>query len=113
MSEYPDEEELLTIEKWDTKDPWGLAEYLINVWHYEDYIRMGKRWVKGRYEGGYKKFEISTAGWSGNEDRIDALQKNHFWFFWWHSSERGGHYVFQLPKFYHPDFRKELIAPNK
>lgn len=108
MSEYPDKDELRRIAKWDDQDPWGLAEYLISVWHFEDYIHISKRWQKGHYEGGYKTFHISTAGWSGNEDRIGALQKNRmFWFFYWQSSKRGGHYVFNLPRFYHPKYRKK------
>ena len=107
MSEYPDKAELKKIEKWDSQDPWGLAEYLMSVWHFNDYIRIGKRWEKGGYEGGHKVLRISTAGWSGNEDRIEALRKNMFWFFYWQSSKRGGHFIFHLPRFHHHKYKKK------
>jgi len=39
--------------------------------------------------------ELSTGGWSHNEDIIEDLQKyNFFWFIYWQKSERGGHYCF-------------------
>lgn len=106
MGEYPDDAELKRIQEWPHDDPWGLAEFLMENWEYDSYIRLGKRWVTkdSGYKGGHKVLHISTAGWSGNEDRIEALRKNQFWFLWWRSSRRGGHYVFHLPRFYHPKY---------
>lgn len=99
MADYPDEEELETIRKWDPSDPFGLAEYLMSVWHYDNYISLDKRWKRDAPNWGrYKVFRVSTAGWSGNEDRIGALQDNYFWMFYWQSSKRGGHYIFHLPE---------------
>lgn len=40
---------------------------------------------------------LATLGWSGNEDIIQALQENKF-FFWvkyWHLSKKGGYYEFK------------------
>lgn len=115
MSEYPDEKELETIEKWDPQDPWGLAEYLMDNWKYDNYISLDKRWVTkdSSYKDGHKVLHVSTAGWSGNEDRIEALKKNMFWFFWWQSSKRGGHFVFHLPRMYHPRYRSNPDLPTQ
>ena len=42
-------------------------------------------------------FEVSTGGWSGNEDIIEALQKNElFWCFMFEQSRVGGHYIFSI-----------------
>lgn len=44
-----------------------------------------------------RKLDISTGGWSGNEDIIEAMQNNSMmWMHTWWSSRRGGHYVFKI-----------------
>lgn len=91
MSErYPTDEELDRIAKWPvigTDDLRALFDYVRSLW-----------WMP---EWGWKeadgKFNISTGGWSGNEDIIDALQQNFmFWGLCWLSSKRGGHFEFEL-----------------
>ena len=42
------------------------------------------------------KLELSTGGWSENEEIIYALQGTMFWFFYWQKSERGGHYELEV-----------------
>jgi hypothetical protein len=43
-----------------------------------------------------KRLHISTGGWSGNEDIINALENNQWFYrFFWKQSERGGHYSFE------------------
>ena len=43
-----------------------------------------------------KTWKISTGGWSGCEDVIDALSENIvFWMFCWKSSRVGGHFEFE------------------
>lgn len=84
---YPTEETLKTIREWDVPgDPYGLAKYLVNIWHYPEYIKL-----HGRY------LQIHTGGWSGHEDIMAELHKNLFYSFWWTRAERGGHYWFKLP----------------
>lgn len=99
MSEYPDKKELKTIREWNPSDPWGLVKYLMEVWHYDNYIRLEPRWRRDAPNWRrYKRFHVSTAGWSGNEDRIEALKENYFWIFYWQSSKRGGHFIFEIPE---------------
>lgn len=40
------------------------------------------------------QLDLSTGGWSGNEDIIGVLQKSFFWLAHWKQSSRGGHYIF-------------------
>jgi hypothetical protein len=86
---YPTEKTLRTIRRWPLQDFKGLMEYIFEAWKYAD-------WGWSRYG---RRYSISTAGWSGNEEIIGALNANRmFWSLCWHSSRRGGHYVFKIPK---------------
>lgn len=38
--------------------------------------------------------ELTTGGWSENEEIIDILANKAFWFLWWQESKRGGYYKF-------------------
>jgi len=87
---YPTNAELKKIAKWPHTDLAGLLEYVRERWAYAD----AGYW---RQRGG--KYWISTAGWSGNESLVGALEKNYvFWSICWLQSRRGGHYIFQLRK---------------
>ncbi len=84
---YPEGRELRRIKKWDAiKDVHGLIEYIREMWRYTSYFS---------WDPGTEMLELHTAGWSGNEDIIDALKENAmFWALYWERSERGGHYYF-------------------
>ena len=92
---YPTDEELQEIRQWSKNrivdyDVLGLLDYIRDRWRYADsgYFKLvGKRVLR---------LELHTAGWSGNESIIDALQENVFWFMWWQKSTRGGHYYFRI-----------------
>lgn len=87
---YPTNAELRKIQKWPHTDLHGLLEYVRERWAYAD----AGYW---RQRGG--KYYVSTAGWSGNESLIGALEKNYvFWAICWVHSRRGGRYVFELKK---------------
>jgi hypothetical protein len=87
---YPTEEELKIISEWSYKDIRGLLEYAKERWLFAN---------DGYWRQEDNTYYLSTAGWSGNEDIIQALGNNLiFWSLCWHSSKRGGHYEFVLPK---------------
>lgn len=81
------EELLERIKKWKITTPtdvYDLLDTAVEAWQYED------RAVK---EGALYTF--STGGSSENEDIIWAMEQNGiFWSISWHSSRRGGHYIF-------------------
>jgi hypothetical protein len=91
MDRYPTEDELAKIENWDFKTG-SIREFIDMVrslWHWEDYtdLEIMKAW----------SLVLHTGGWSGNEEIIEALQKNFiFWSMTWQKSERGGHYYFKI-----------------
>ena len=90
-NEYPDKE-LKEIVEWDYNDFAGLMEYVEELWKYPQYFNKfhNDKTNKTRYE-------ISTGGWSGNEEIIDAMIDNRmFWAVCWLSSKCGGHYVFEV-----------------
>lgn len=99
MTAYPTDKELKTLGTWDfsTKDNlYGLLSFLENNWHYSG---SGAFDLKGK---NVLRLRLSTFGWSGNEDRITALQRNIFWTCFWQKSVRGGHHYFKvdLKRFY-------------
>lgn len=89
MNEYPSDEELTRIAAWNLADQCefiNLMEYVHKLWSYSD---------NGYWRRKGDIFYISTAGWSGNEEIIAALQENTiFWLLYWQQSKRGGHYIF-------------------
>lgn len=87
MSEnYPTENELEIIRKWDAMDFIGLMEFIHSIWAFEAW-----GWKQDN-----EKYYVSTGGWSGNESIIEAMQDNYVWWaMYWEQSNRGGHYIFQ------------------
>jgi len=107
---YPTEAVLRDIKEWTCTDPvtgtWnnerliGLLEHVRALWYYPDYFT--DEWKDPDLydhitEGRVGVYKVSTAGWSGNESLIDAMEKNVlFWHKTWFSTRRGGHYVFRV-----------------
>lgn len=104
---YPTEEELEYIKKFaivvnkdGSNNIEDLFNYVHNLWAYA-----GWGWHENDGDSDVhdnmttKVYTISTAGWSGNEDLIRALESN--WVAWsvaWYSSRVGGHYEFRVDK---------------
>ena len=95
---YPEDRELEKIENWvisSTQDCMDLMDIVKSLWSYPNYFSM--TYKSGVGKNPVFKFNLSTGGWSGNESIIGALQKNYmFWALTWFSSQRGGHYVFEV-----------------
>lgn len=76
------------IINWPVQDFSGLFEYIRGHWQYADC---------GYFEHPTEhRYILHTAGWSGNEEIVNALMENHiFWTYHWQKSKRGGHYWFK------------------
>jgi hypothetical protein len=89
----PSEAELRRVAQWPIygpRDIRNLLGYVQQRWTYSSYFEP--------ISLGEQEFTVSTAGWSGNETLMEALEENFiFWATCWVSSRRGGHYVFSIP----------------
>jgi len=95
---YPTDSACKYISKWSYHHGYkSLLRFVRSLWYLSDW-----GWHEEPYEWyGEKgtKYLISTAGWSGNESLISALEENRlFWVFCWQESRRGGHYEFRIRK---------------
>lgn len=86
---YPSEIELQRIREWPWEDGFRpLMAYILPRWQYAD---------AGYWRQRGDRFAISTAGWSGNESIIDALEANTMFAMLCPVSwRRGGHYVYDV-----------------
>ena len=101
--DYPSDESLDKISKWDFKDAKGCFEYMRSLWAYADIGYWQEEMVDGdpylqvTYEKPRQRYFLYTAGWSGNEDIIMAFKQNTIlWSITWVQSRRGGHYIFEV-----------------
>jgi hypothetical protein len=95
---YPTDRALEAIEKWHWDDIPGWFKFIEGLWAYHDFGWNEKNephdWDKDKI---VHRYYISTAGWSGNESIIRAMQRNEMmWHLNWVQSRRGGHYIFEL-----------------
>ena len=85
---YPTDETLETIEKWPFMDCKGWFSFIGEAWYWPEMFDVNGNTVSA-----------STGGWSGNEDIINAMERNELmWVISWKCSQRGGHYEFEIPK---------------
>lgn len=94
---YPTDDALEIIEKWHWSDSKGWFDFIQSIWHLRSW-----GWTEGEEPHDWDenrkvyRYNISTAGWSGNEDIIRAMEKNDMlWCLTWVQSRRGGHYIFE------------------
>jgi hypothetical protein len=104
---YPTEKDVAQIRAWSpshTNPPpfREVHEALLQIrelWTYPDYWTVSEAVDEERQNLPVWKHAISTGGWSGNEDIVEALQSNiMLWGAWFYSHKRGGHYVLLVPK---------------
>jgi len=98
---YPTEAALEIVRIWHWSDSPGWFEFIKSIWHLASW-----GWSEKEADHEYKKdekvyvYNISTAGWSGNESIIHEMQENSMmWQLNWVQSLRGGHYIFELREF--------------
>ena len=100
---YPAVETLEAIKKWPVKsrkECHDLLAFVRSAWSYPD------RWSEREKDDGVfgdgqpakiRIYEMSTGGWSGNEDLVSAMEANIlFWAISLESTHRGGLYIFHL-----------------
>lgn len=94
---YPTEYALDLVEKWHWIDVKGWFTLIHQLWYLKSW-----GWQEGNEPHDWMedktvyRYNISTAGWSGNEAVIDAMQKNGMlWNVTWVQSRRGGHFIFE------------------
>lgn len=86
MNEYPTDEQLEKIAKWNFVEVNSCFDFIENLWWTPDLIQ----------RDGSTVF-MSTGGWSGNEDIISAMKRNALlWNVCWVQSRKGGHYIFKM-----------------
>jgi hypothetical protein len=94
---YPTQEFLDAVSKWDyTKGFNAWFEFIHYGWWMEEWGFHSETVVN---EDGEQviRYDLSTGGWSGNEDLIEAMMQNFIcWSYTWQSNRRGGHYVFEV-----------------
>ena len=88
---YPNETALKMVEEWPWHDWEGWFRFIQSIWYMSDW-----GWSEVEQSKGIRTYHVSTAGWSGNEEIVRAMQKNDLlWENHWVESRRGGHYIFE------------------
>lgn len=91
--DYPTDKDLSLIRNWDNiQNPKGWFDLIHDLWDNPEF-----GW-KVENSGRHTIYRISTGGWSGNEDIIEAMSESIMWPFTWEQSKRGGHFVFMVMK---------------
>jgi hypothetical protein len=93
---HPEGRHLETIRSWPDTDYLGLMEYVESLWRIGEW---GWKQQRNSFTGrvASRTYQVSTAGWRGNEDIIAALEANRpFWEQCLVSYRLGGHYEFKI-----------------
>lgn len=99
---YPNKFSLEMISIWDYMDTEGWFKFIEEMWHMKWFgwhvsIGIEDKELNRDNNKDIKHYFLSTAGWSGNESIIKAMEKNQMlWSDSWIESRRGGHYIFEV-----------------
>ena len=95
---YPTEYALDLIRLWHFSDPRGWFNFIQGIWYYREWGWKEAQAIDEIFkEKNITAIYVSTAGWSGNESIIKAMQKSEMlWYMSWVQSRRGGHYIFEI-----------------
>ena len=98
---YPTDDALEIIRLWHWDDQKGWFDFIKSIWYMASW-----GWSEGEADHDWDKlkkvyrYNISTAGWSGNETIIRAMRAcDMMWDLTWVQSRRGGHYIFEIHQF--------------
>lgn len=95
---YPTNECLEIIKKWHFSDPEGWFKFIKKYWRHSSFGWNEEDGLYG-FDKKIHRIYMSTAGWSGNESIIIAMEQNVcMWNVVWFQSQRGGHYIFEIYK---------------
>lgn len=72
----------------------NMNDFLKGVGVIEDYWNQDYGTFNLQTGYGIATLELTTGGWSENEEIINILANTMFWFLWWQESKRGGYYKF-------------------
>lgn len=88
---YPTQDALEVIAYWPNPDGFEeCLDFVAMLWAYPDYVTKST-------EDGAIMYHFATAGWSGNEDLIGALESNLLLrAMCWVYSARGGKHVYEV-----------------
>ena len=93
---YPTEEALAKISNWSNDSISDCFDFIKELWSYPDYWREKVFFDEGE-EKWKKQIDMSTGGWSGNEDLLAALRNNILiWSSAWVLCARGGKFIFEI-----------------
>jgi len=95
---YPSDDALTIVELWPWEDEKGWFSFIESIWWMKSW-GFNEGWATHDWDETKEVYiyEISTAGWSGNESVIRSMQKNDMlWNTTWVQSRRGGHFIFEL-----------------
>lgn len=90
---YPTEPDLQAILEFDGT-PQQFVEYIQSIWWHDYYSTSPD---VDDFDVPLHRWQISTVGWSGNEEIIGYVERTFFQFFYWYQSTRGGHYEYRIP----------------
>lgn len=97
---YPNDSMLEAIENYRSTTVKGWRDLMSSIegaWAYRDW-GWATEGINDGNDAGRIRYRISTAGWSGNESLISALESNKsfFWAQFWETHKRGGHFTFVI-----------------
>ena len=95
---YPTQYALDLIWFWHFSDPRGWFDFIQSIWYMRDWGWKEAEAIDEIFKDkNITAIYVSTAGWSGNESIIKAMQKSDMlWHLTWAQSRRGGHYIFEI-----------------
>jgi hypothetical protein len=101
---YPTDYALQRLADWpllaegtEVHDFMGFIVFAKSLWHLPEW-----GWSEVRDRDGGLHLYISTGGWSGNEDVLDAMEKNALFGLIFEGRQRGGHYHLMVPAHFMP-----------